>query len=167
MNRALTLAVLCGVIVISVQKAEAQTQVQKVDLSVEDAISAYGALRELDGYEAVTDDRTVKVPYQLSGALRMKIARDQIILKGVVDTFQVAREGKIQEILKGVDLGKATPEQRSEASREVSKMLKAKQSLELERLNPEELLGPKEANPLPPSLLAQLQPLLTPRGQPK
>lgn len=134
-------------------------------MSLQQGLDALGALQALDGHEQVVKEagaeRSVKVPYQLSGLVRLGIARDLSRLRLEVDHFQAARKAKIQEMNPtGSELKPGSSEERALIG-EITKMLAVEVSDEgLAKFTAADLglLAPTN-NPIPASVLAGLGPL--------
>ena len=137
---------------------------EPVSLSVAQALGISGALNALDSHDQVIKDgsveKVVKVPYQLSGQVRLAIAQDLTKLKAVVADFQTARNGKIAELAPD---GKTIPpgsDLEQKFGRELTEMLGVKQDLDLTKLSVKDLGLESANNPIPPSVLSELSPLL-------
>ena len=113
------------------------TNKKSLELDLNRMTAIRGALRALDGREAVAGEgpaaRVVVVPFKL-GTLRHTIARNLGALRPHLDAFEEARNGLIRELTGGgcaIDAA-ADPKKFSEFSTKVSEMAAAKETLELE-----------------------------------
>lgn len=136
---------------------------EPMTLSMTQVLDASTALVALDSYESVVKEagteKVVKIPYQLSGAARIAIARNLTKLKGAIAELQAARAGKIAELTAESGQSAIAPGSSAEKKlgEELTKMLAVKQEFDLVRLSAEDLgLLPPKNNPVPPSVLAAL-----------
>lgn len=138
---------------------------EQVSMTINEALNAQAALSALDGYDRVVKDergqeKVVKVPYVLDGKVRIGIAQDLAALRSIAQAFQDARNGKMAEIGRGEGVKPGTPEE-AQLNQELVRMLGVKQAIEVVKFTGEELglLG-AASNPIPPTALAGLGPLL-------
>lgn len=136
---------------------------EKLTLTVRTATELLLGLSALDGSERVvkegTAERVLKEPYKLPAGVRLAIARNIVTLRAVVGPVQLAYQGKVVELTGG-----------REPSPEIARQLRAEelsletltQDIELTKIGTRDLgLEPPASNPIPPSILAQLTPILT------
>ncbi|MBY0255157.1 MAG: hypothetical protein K2X54_27855 [Methylobacterium organophilum] len=127
--------------------------------------SLHAALRALDGYERVVRDpsgeRVVRAAYTLDGLTRLAIADNMAAIEEVSATFEKARVGLLREHTGGADSFEATPEGEA-AAQAFSEAVAPLFELEREiRVVPIPIASLKlDANPIPPSALSALRPIL-------
>ncbi len=132
-------------------------QAEQMTLTYEQAGNAVVALLSLDGHdEAVGEGKETKIikrPYKINGVTRLIIAKDAARLR---DMVQVYRDAKQAELTGGT--GKLDERGTEALAVADAAMLKQTQTLELERIKPEDLA--LDTNPVPPSVLSGLTLLL-------
>lgn len=136
---------------------------EPVKLSIEKADKLLSGLLALDGYEKVVKDggseRPVKVVYDLSGRLRLLIAKDIDVLSPAIRRFSKTR----QELVGAASVAthkipvEGTPEF-VKLSKDVQDMLDSEEQFDLLKIKEEELK--LDANPISASVLSQLSPVL-------
>lgn len=135
-------------------------------LKLKEISELHAALLSLDGYDRIArgaegqPDQIVHEPYQLGGKVRWNVAKNSGILKQLMDAYNVARNDLVKELSKdgksipATDtdaLAKFTEEHQKifEIDHEVSGLLKFNEAdLNLDK------------NPIPPSVLVALMPLI-------
>lgn len=157
----LTVLVTAYIILVVTVSAHAQVRPETTKLTIEQADRVLAGLTALDGYDKVIKDgaseRTVKVPYDLTGKLRLLIARDIDALTPAVKRFAKTR----QEIVAQATAGK-TPDQAEVAkvNKSVQELLDSEEQFDLGKIGDTELK--LDVNPIPPSVLSQLSPIRQP-----
>ena len=135
-----------------------------MQLTVQQILAASAALKALDTYERVvregSNERVVREPYRFGGAVRMALARIQAGLRVHADAFDAAHDALVREISGGE--AQIRPEMHGQQARfreEIGKVLAATHALDLPALTEADLR--LDDNPLPPSVLVALLPLLS------
>jgi len=151
-----------GVLALALAPALAlPVRAETISLSLADAINILAALEQLDGYDKVVKDgaaeRVVKISYQLSGQIRLAIAKDLTHLRSALEMFKIARAGKIEEIVGANGTLPPGSEAETKLGKEITLMLSSKQNFDLVRLSSADLgLLPPSNNPIPATVLERL-----------
>lgn len=136
---------------------------QNVRLSVEQVTNVLLGLSALDGYDAPVKDkdgeRVIHKQYTLNGATRLAIGWDMDILTHEVQAFQTAKNQLIGQLSPdGSDIKGAKLVQ---FQAELQKMLDIEKDFQLYTITIGDLrLDPPDSNPIPPSVLGKIQPII-------
>lgn len=127
-----------------------------------DAIKLFNGLASLDGIDrVVTDGQSEKVVrdyFQISGVIRMRIARIMIALQAVVDAHTTARNALITSIGKGA--GSLTqPADIAAFEQQMAAMLAERHTVEIATISEADL--DLEKNRYPIATLIAIAPILT------
>ena len=138
-----------------------------MQLALNSALELVAALRALDGYQRVIksgeNEQIIQASYKLDGSTRRKISKNIAVLKVEAAAFQEASSKLFQEISGGVD--RLNPDILEEAfkitqfNRENDKLLK--EVIEVELLTIAAAKLQLDDNPIPGSVLASLEPIIT------
>lgn len=167
MIKVVALAGALGLALSTILPASAQVQPEPIKMSLEKAANLLAGLQSLDGWDKVVKDgateRVVHVHYEMSGRLRMLIARDIDTLAPAISAFGKARADILTQA-RAANAGKLpendTPEA-GKALKEIQGLLDGEEQFSLLKIGEAELK--LDANPIPPSVLRQLAPLITPQ----
>ena len=130
-----------------------------VKITVQDAVSLFNALSSLDGkVRPGPDGKTYTDPYSFPPQTRMAIARNLLVSKSIVETYQEARKGLLKEY--NVD-GKPITNKDPKWEEFVLKndtMFKEEQTVNFVMINLDDLN--LAANAIPGSAIASLAPVI-------
>lgn len=134
-------------------------------LKLREVAELYSALKSLDGTDRVVHvenqpDKVVREPFFFGGKTRWNIAKNLGILKHSIDAYEVARTDLIKSLSKdGAGIAVGDTEAFGKFNVEHEKMLNAVEDLSgILKLSEDELNTDK--NPIPPSVLMVLLPLI-------
>lgn len=132
------------------------------EYSNEQAYELLDGLKTLDGHQVIIRDgakeSAVMQPYTFGGGLLLVIAGDIAKLHAVTATFEAAKRALVMQASKGTgQIAPGSPEWAS-SKEQLANMLAEKQPIELRHIKAAELN--LEKNPIPPSVLALLEPIL-------
>ncbi len=129
-------------------------------MKLNEALNCLQSLNALDGRPRVVRDggqeRVVIEPYTLSAPTRMAIARNIASLSAEEQAFNAARQSLIRQFCNAD--GEIPVEQRKDFESEIKSMLESETEAKLVLLSEADLqIG---VNPIPPSVLASLLPVI-------
>lgn len=134
---------------------------ETITLTIEQSLNISSALMSLDGQEKIIKDgdkeKSVKVPYQLSGNTRLAIAKNMTKLNEIAKSYNDARTALVGQF--SVD-GKIEPNSDNEKkfTIEMKKVIATEQHLDLTKIKISDLN--LDANQIPGTVLALLNPIL-------
>ncbi len=131
-------------------------QAEPITMTYEEAGNAVVALLSMDGYQDVIGDKPVQRPYKLSSSVRLVIAKNTAKLRAVVQVYRDAHNAKQAELTDGT--GILNDRTREALGLADAAILRKTESLDLDLIRIEDLA--LDTNPVPPSVLAGLRPLL-------
>lgn len=130
------------------------------DLTVEQALTVTNGLAQLDGYDDVCTDgavqKTCRRPYKFGGGLRWTIASALAAGKPAQTTWQTVQAAIVAQYA-GAD-GKLPEASVAKANREIAEALAKPAGITMPTIKREELK--LDDNPIPPSVLSLLMPIL-------
>jgi hypothetical protein len=129
-------------------------------MKIREILTAAAALNALDGYTKVVKDggldKAVTVPYEFTANVRFSIAKNIAALGPVLRTFESSRKALIKQFSDG---GNEVPADAMAAFSEApSELLDRDEEVSSAELSQADLN--LERNPIPPSVIAGLMPLL-------
>lgn len=132
-------------------------------LTLKQILDASSAVKALDVYERVVreggTERVVREPYRFGGATRMTLARTQAALQAHSDAFDKAHNALIRELANGQDhIPADAAGSKQMFVEEIGKLLASEHPIEIAQLSEADLK--LDDNPIPPSVLTALLPLL-------
>jgi hypothetical protein len=149
-----------------------QADAASIKMTTNDVFSLFNGLQQLDSYDRIWKDKDgehlIKDHYKLSGATLMAIAHDMLVIRGVVQATQAARQAKMAELYVGAPADSNSVEGKAFAVSVAKKMQdedatigKVEQELDLTTILVKDLrLDPPDNNPIPPSTISLLMPIL-------
>jgi len=128
-------------------------------LTVEQVIQIGNGIAALDGYDKIVKDgaseKSVHVPYQFGGGLRLLLASDLDKARTVIKRYQDAVQALFSAMQKD---GKIPDASLAQYTAEQRKMLDQPADVQLARIKADELK--LSENPIPSSVLSNLVPIL-------
>lgn len=134
----------------------------KIALKLSQVGLMHAALKSFDRYEksikvAGGTEAMVKVPYDLNPATRFAMAKNMAVLSAVMDNLNEARNSLVKQLS---DDGLEVPKEKlAQFNSQLNDLLDSVEEVDLALISWSDLKP--EANPIPPSVAADMMPLLT------